>query len=1588
MKPHETMSSVGEPFSNLRFHPALTADGPSRQSQMGTMEIAELPENAKVKAQIRGWKKPYEGRIEKENEDGSCKVIFDDGEIIEQLQRNEILEILPEKYNHEHIHSEESNLETIPPKSRVKAQIRGWKKPYEGRIEKENEDGSFKVIFDDGEIIEQLQRNEILKVFATEDELHLDKENSRKFDAKDLKPGVRVAAKVANWKRAYEGVVKRRNIQTGTFKIVFDDGEVVNNVQLDQILELLHEVGKESQDSFEAPDGATFHEKEAYRDYMYTKFLSFKDREGEHDLVKEPNSLNGQPFDLHSLTHCTVKVLCWTSQVQVDELLNCKVFIGPCESSVFIRDCRNCEFTVACKQLRVRDCRDVTFHLFSMTDPVIETSTDLTFTPFNGAYTGLAEDFKKARLDPNDNHWRHIFDFNQDGCDGFGIPDPHFELVEKTEVFVVEEFGECSNPVPLDAKAITVSDGGSMHANQQTCKVQDVRSICEGDHDQGLVFQWLAQEVDVNKAKVGSIVKVNFNRGSKDPKSADFYQGQVSSINYDGTFSIEYDDGDREENCKADFIKLGVVVNESRSPIEADSESEECSKESHSNETRKESETCESDQCNSEKMRSSKMHSQFPVMSLKSPSCRVAKPDDALKGESIAAVRGEDEIHLLRMELEVMREQQRIDQQEMRSQRRELETRISEEKKSLNKERAQQRKATKQEMVLQALQQEIEEQQQLRKEMIEEHRKEMDQLQTKLSGLAVAPEKHIETPKRPIKTGFEERRNQLESLKRELIETRISMEREIEKAKANANAEIMVEKELERGWNRGRPQREQRQLCSDAIVEKVKEDLEKARLERARLVRKLNSSGIKSDLPLREMEARAQTERVRKVFRGLYPGFVSDTGQFVRTPTRSVLCSPAFAQRSVHENFQQLDFQSRVHDDKEWKKVAALLFAASYDELRMKEDWMDWTIASRKEFFAVRVGASLGMKLGIAKSESQGAVLLDRVCFTLRRCENKTSKANGSSRFQIVPEPPLPREIRLQNGLYKRICDEAWEDAKSISVDLSRAGALSKLQELAKEDKASIQNELRRRAISRKRLAERSFHEWKFSKERCRNTMEAKESEEIHDNRRDAIKEEYLAWERKKKREDSARSLFDRFTFERDILSANFIGEELWLKLGTAVKGLHKALDSRTRLQEDWIKFTVHGIMSCLKSPFLRRYSCSCRTEDESNSSQITFENDEGPAEGSLIFLTENPRNIGGFLSPNALVSMLSKEQGVLGTIDGDSKFKVWVSASASCKNFCWAFVIPSLLVKVLMRNSKKTPLLSRLRDTKQFAVCVRELCSNQWERLCPPHFVKWKVLKMADSEMTTREINKFQRMQVSEAFRARVSRKVREIVALRWENALKSPLNQGECITFLNGAEIRHGDRVKLLRHDLMKVAKIAPISQQIELIDEAEASTTKTVRIHFSSLFGAKIHPNLEIPSLESVAESLAIELKSMELSQTPIQKEIGVMEIDPSIIFADVQLVLSTRASPSYVIESKMDKVGTLLKCLSDDDEETFFEAWLNWIVSSKKWEEFQLLGFSINDMDRLARRKWTKFDTNPFKKRTQSYLLNKLGEMLEI
>lgn len=65
-------------------------------------------------------------------------------------------------------------------------------------------------------------------------------------------------------------------------------------------------------------------------------------------LTKKPGDINGIDFKIKDLHDCVVYLFDHTAQIQIDKCTNTKFFIGPIKGSIFVRDCKDCEISVAC----------------------------------------------------------------------------------------------------------------------------------------------------------------------------------------------------------------------------------------------------------------------------------------------------------------------------------------------------------------------------------------------------------------------------------------------------------------------------------------------------------------------------------------------------------------------------------------------------------------------------------------------------------------------------------------------------------------------------------------------------------------------------------------------------------------------------------------------------------------------------------------------------------------------------------------------------------------------------------------------------------------------------------------------------------------------------------------------------------------------------------------------------------------------------------------------------------------------------------------------------------------------------------------
>lgn len=132
------------------------------------------------------------------------------------------------------------------------------------------------------------------------------------------------------------------------------------------------------------------------------------------DVIREPGRICGQQFIVEEVKNSNIILMDNSAQVNVDFAEDCHIFIGPCESSVFLRDCKNCKVVVACQQLRLRDCENLDMLLYiGAGQPSIESSKNIRIGCFQFSYFSLREQFQAANLSPWNNGWSNVHDFTE-----------------------------------------------------------------------------------------------------------------------------------------------------------------------------------------------------------------------------------------------------------------------------------------------------------------------------------------------------------------------------------------------------------------------------------------------------------------------------------------------------------------------------------------------------------------------------------------------------------------------------------------------------------------------------------------------------------------------------------------------------------------------------------------------------------------------------------------------------------------------------------------------------------------------------------------------------------------------------------------------------------------------------------------------------------------------------------------------------------------------------------------------------------------------------------------------------------------------
>jgi hypothetical protein len=107
-----------------------------------------------------------------------------------------------------------------------------------------------------------------------------------------------------------------------------------------------------------------------------------------------------------------VRILGSPGTLHITNMDNVTVLCGPVRTSIFVENCNDCDFVVACQQLRIHTTRQSNFYLHVTSKAIIEDCHSVGFAPYSLSYTQLDDDFLKSGLSKEINNWNDIDDFN------------------------------------------------------------------------------------------------------------------------------------------------------------------------------------------------------------------------------------------------------------------------------------------------------------------------------------------------------------------------------------------------------------------------------------------------------------------------------------------------------------------------------------------------------------------------------------------------------------------------------------------------------------------------------------------------------------------------------------------------------------------------------------------------------------------------------------------------------------------------------------------------------------------------------------------------------------------------------------------------------------------------------------------------------------------------------------------------------------------------------------------------------------------------------------------------------------------------
>jgi protein XRP2 len=147
--------------------------------------------------------------------------------------------------------------------------------------------------------------------------------------------------------------------------------------------------------------------------------------------IRLPDSIHGQPFSIEEVQDCEISLLDYTASLRIVRCEDTTIRCGPTKGICRVERCKGCMLTVACSHLVISECQDMIVFLLTASEPVLDSSTQITFAPYNLAYPFLHSHFSRAELDPTKNLWSRVRTQLEYGGNWSLLPSEQFFLDRK-----------------------------------------------------------------------------------------------------------------------------------------------------------------------------------------------------------------------------------------------------------------------------------------------------------------------------------------------------------------------------------------------------------------------------------------------------------------------------------------------------------------------------------------------------------------------------------------------------------------------------------------------------------------------------------------------------------------------------------------------------------------------------------------------------------------------------------------------------------------------------------------------------------------------------------------------------------------------------------------------------------------------------------------------------------------------------------------------------------------------------------------------------------------------------------------------------